>query len=126
LPGALLAMIFSSFPLHFLLYQTLTGSGIVEPYPELPERLLTPLVGAFAFQWAGVRIAPSRKRKTSIILLTMWMIFLLFAVLFVIRNPTIGNISLDFQYGMLGPVSAFVGAIMGFFVNKRTQWNEME
>lgn len=118
LPGALLAMVLSPFPLHFVLYQTLTGSGVVEPYPELPERVLMPFVAALAFQWAGVRIAPSRKRLTSFALLILWVIVLLCAVLFVIRNPEIENMSVNFRYGALGPVSAIAGAIVGFLINR--------
>ena len=53
LPGAIVGVVVALFPLHFVLYQTLTGSGIVEPYPQLPERLLGPLVSALAFVWAG-------------------------------------------------------------------------
>jgi hypothetical protein len=46
LPGAMIAMFLSMFPLHLVLYQTLTGSGLIEPYPEMPERLLGPLAAA--------------------------------------------------------------------------------
>ena len=68
LPGSIVCMVFALFPLHFVLYQTLTGSGIVEPYPEAPERLLGPLISALAFVWAGSRIAPSRKVETGVVL----------------------------------------------------------
>lgn len=68
LPGAVVCAVLALFPLHFVLYQTLTGSGIVEPYPEAPERLLGPLVSALAFVWGGARIAPHHKIETAVVL----------------------------------------------------------
>lgn len=68
LPGAILAIIFANIVLHLTLYQTLTGSGFVKPYPELPERLLIPLTSAIGFIWGGAHIAPARRDDTAAVL----------------------------------------------------------
>jgi hypothetical protein len=41
LPGALLGGVRLTLPLHWVLFDTLTN--FVDPYPELPERLLSSL-----------------------------------------------------------------------------------
>jgi hypothetical protein len=46
---------------------------IHRPVPELPERLLTPFVMPVVFIWAGSRIAPHHKFKTSIALFGLWL-----------------------------------------------------
>lgn len=74
LPGAAVCGFLSTFALHWVLYGTLTASGVVEPYPELPERLLTPFAVALAFVWAGSRIAPSRKVETAAVLFGAWLL----------------------------------------------------
>src|SRR5437764_2010121 len=72
LPGALFAGLVASFPLHWVLYSTF--SNFIEPYPQLPERVLFPFIMAFVFIWAGSRIAPEKKTRTSLVLLSLWVL----------------------------------------------------
>ena len=74
LPGALLGGILMVFPLHWILYNTL--SNFIEPYPELPERILTPFVVALGFVALGARIAPERKMEVAVVLFGLWMVLL--------------------------------------------------
>ncbi len=62
------------FPLHWLLYSTLSGgeNPIVTPYPRLPELLLAPFFRAFFFIWASSKIAPEQKLITAYILGAIW------------------------------------------------------
>lgn len=119
LPGAVVAALVALFPLHFVLYQTLTGSGIVEPYPQSPERLLGPLVSALVFVWAGSRIAPSRKVETATVLLGI--LLLLVGAFFALglTGAHIGDVQYSLPLGGLPPAGAVVGAFAGLYLARR-------
>ena len=116
LPGAILAALFALVPLHLVLYQTLTGSGLVEPYPEAPERILGPLVSTLAFVWIGSRIAPSRKVATAVILFGALLIILGAIIALGLAGARVGNSQFYLQMGGLPPVSGIVGAFLGIFI----------
>ncbi|MBI3046586.1 MAG: hypothetical protein HYY86_03580 [Candidatus Harrisonbacteria bacterium] len=113
LPGTLLAIIFASFLLHWVLYSTLTG--FIEPYPELPERILLPFVAAVIFIWAGAYIAPEHKFKTAIILFGILMFSLGGFVFIVFTNSDWVGGQLYFEGGGIGPIMSVLGAIFGLF-----------
>lgn len=116
LPASILGAVLSSVPLHFILYQTLTGSGLIEPYPELPERLLTPLAASLAFIWAGSRIAPSHKVETAVALFGALLLLLGgFIALGIVRAHT-ANVEFFLLLGGLPAVGGVAGAIIGLFV----------
>lgn len=122
LPAALLAMALSAFPLHFVLYQTL--SGWIEPYPEMPERVLLPLVAAAVFVWAGARVAPHHKTETAVALFGLWLLILGAAVGFVLTGGNFGGMQFNAQGGGLAPVMALIGAALGLYiVRKENQTN---
>src|SRR5262245_45492907 len=73
LPGALLGGLLLTFPLHWILKNTL---NFIDPYPELPERILSPLVIALGFVWLGAKIAPARKIETAVVLFGLWTVLL--------------------------------------------------
>jgi hypothetical protein len=116
IPGALLAGILSTFPLHLALYYTLTQ--FIDPYPQLPERILTPGVIAGTFVWAGAKIAPARKIETGIVLFGLWMLLLGGSLAVALFHVEIGNRQIDLQYGGLGNVASFIGAVVGFLIAK--------
>ena len=72
LPGTAIASALSLVLLHFVLYRTL--KGFVEPYPELPETLLTFPTLTLGFVWSGARIAPEHKFEAAITLFGLTMI----------------------------------------------------
>lgn len=119
LPAALLAMVLSAFPLHFVLYQTLTGSGIVEPYPETPERILLPFVGAVAFIWAGARVAPNHKVKAAMVLFVLWLLMLGGAVSLVLSGVDLGGLQFNLEGGGLAPVMALIGAVISLYIVRK-------
>jgi hypothetical protein len=115
LPGALLASILSTFPLHFALYYTLTE--FIDPYPELPERILTPGVLAGTFVWAGAKIAPARKIETAIVLFGLWMLLTGGVLALELFHVEIGHRQIHSNYVPgLGPAVAFIGAVVGFLI----------
>lgn len=98
LPGAVIAAVLATFLLRIVLYQTLTGSGLIQPYPETPERLLTPLMLAIAFVWAGARIAPKHNLKVAIVLCSLWILILGGMFALAMSGANVGSGQLYLQY----------------------------
>lgn len=119
LPGAFLAMLISSFPLHLVLYQTLTGSGVIEPYPEAPERVLSPLVATLTFVWAGSRIAPSRKMETAIALFGLVLLLAGVALTLAVVGFRDGNTGFGLRFGGLPNAAGIAGAFIGLYIAYR-------
>ena len=119
LPGAILAMVLSSFPLHLVLYQTLTGSGIVEPYPEAPERILSPLAATLAFIWAGSRIAPSRKMETALSFFGLSLLGSGGALALAVVGFRDGNTGFYLRLGGLPIAAGIAGAFTGLYIAYR-------
>ncbi|MBI4531504.1 MAG: hypothetical protein HY709_08255 [Candidatus Latescibacteria bacterium] len=117
LPGALVAGVLATLPLHWILYSTL--SNFVEPYPELPERALTPSVIAVVYVWAGSKIAPEYKMETAIGLSGLWMALLGGFIFLTLSDGAWMGRELYFQGGGLAPVMALVGASTGLYVVRR-------
>ena len=120
LPGSLITGFLALIPLHFILYSTL--SKFAEPYPELPERCLAPLVFAGVYVWSGSRIAPTHKTETSVALFGLLMlciggfIFLSFA-----KADWFGG-QVYLQNGGLGTGLSVVGAILGLLQVRKEQY----
>jgi hypothetical protein len=108
LPGAILAGVLATIPLHFVLYMSL--SSWIEPYPELPEQLLIPFVIGCAFVWAGGRIAPDRKIETSVILLCIWIFLCGGFVFLAMSGGQWMNQSIQLRYGGLLLALGIAGA----------------
>lgn len=122
LPGALLAGMIAIFPLHLVLYNTL--SNFVEPYPEMPERILTPLVIAGVFVYAGSRIAPEFKIETSVVLFGLWLFLIGGFVFLTFYGADWFGGQLYFRGGGLSTIMAIVGAAIGLFVVRKQQLEE--
>ena len=119
LPGATLASLLALVPLHLILYQTL--SNFIGPYPELPERLLTPFATCLAFIWSGARIAPGYKVETAVVLFGLVMICLGgFVFLAMFGERWMGQ-RLFLQGRGVGPALGFVGSLVALYLVKRDQ-----
>lgn len=118
LPGALCGAVLLTVPLHVALYRTL--SSFIEPYPELPERVLTPFVIAAGFVWFGALIAPARKVETALVLFGLWMVLLGASLVVVGFVGNIGGRRLYFHGGGVAPLMAFIGGVVGFLFAKET------
>ena len=117
LPGAILASILSTFVLHLSLYYALRE--IITPYPETPERVLTPLVMAAVFIWTGNQIAPKYKNTTAIILFGLWLFILGGFVFLAMTNSNWLNNRLSFQIGGLPTIMSLVGAFLGLYKSRQ-------
>jgi len=117
LPGALIAGALAIFLLHWILYATL--SNFVEPYPELPERALTPFAIAAVFVWSGSRIAPDYKVEAAVLLFGLWMALLGGFVFLTLSGTTWMGRPMYFQGGGVAPIMAAVGAFTGLYVVRK-------
>src|SRR5687767_1730186 len=70
LPGAAAAGILSTFLIRLFLYATL--AGFVTPYPEAPEKLLTPFFVSLSFIYTGAVIAPRYQLSVGVVLFSVW------------------------------------------------------
>jgi hypothetical protein len=118
LPGSILAAVISIFPLHWILYSSL--SQIIEPYPETPERFIMPLVIAIVFIWIGSLIAPEFKFETAIVLLSIWVFVMGGFVFIVLLGGTILGKGYKFEFGMASPIVAILGAFIGLFIVRKS------
>ncbi len=111
LPGAILGGFLMTFPLHWILYNTL--SNFIEPYPALPERTLTPLAVAAGFVWSGARIAPAQKTEAAVVLFGVWLMFLTAMLALVLFDIPLSGRRLFFYGRGLSFVAGLAGAIIG-------------
>lgn len=115
LPGALLAGILATFPLHWILQlKSMDGTflGFIELPPEAfvsIEYALYPLVIALVFIVVGASIAPSFKFRVACALAVLYVLFALGALIFAV------NIGLQTSIGIraAGPV---IGIILGLLI----------
>ena len=120
LPGALLAAILSSFPLHWIVYRSLRNETIfIDPYPEMPERLLLPFVAAVVSIWVGSLIAPDHEVQTSTTLCGLWLLSVGGVVFLTLSGSGLMGMQLYLQGGGIGPAMAGVGALVGLYIVRR-------
>lgn len=116
-PGALLAGLLATFPLHWILYFTLangeTISGVnIEPI----EYVLYPFVVAIAFIFAGYKIAPKYKFKTAIVLFGFYLVVWLAVSFISLFKGSVHGVDMQFSGRT---VLSLVGAIIGLYIAKK-------
>jgi len=120
LPSPLLAGLLALFPLHWIVYHSLRNQTIfVDPYPELPERLLTPFVACAVFVWAGSRIAPERKVLTSVVLLGLLLLLQGGFVFLAVSGTNVMGAQFYLQGRGIAPIMALAGALVGLYIVRR-------
>lgn len=114
LPGSIIAGIAMTFVLHFILYFTLTK--FVSPYPEFPERALTPFAIAATFIWAGCAIAPNNKLKVGIVLFAIWIFLAGGFIMITLTDGKWFGKSLHLEANAVAPIMGIVGAFVGLYL----------
>jgi hypothetical protein len=123
LPGSIAAGILSTFFLHFTLYSIITN--FVTPYPESPERILTPFFVALTFIWTGGEIAPSNKLKVGVGLFSIWIFIAGGLIISTLTGGKWFGKTLHLEVNGISSVMGIVGAFVGLYfvrnLNKETQ-----
>jgi len=122
LPISLLAGILSTFPLHWILRDVLSNSydPIITPYPELPERILTPFVMALTFVLTSFWIAPEHKFKTSVLFAITFILGDISAFFLIRHGIILSHTQVTFPAGIVPILFGISGAIVGIiYVRKK-------
>lgn len=74
MPLAFIAAFIADFPLHWILYATLSGGDnpFITPYPKTPEIILSPFVHGLVLVWISAQVVPSKKMNVAYILYGAW------------------------------------------------------
>lgn len=115
IPAAIISSVVTNFILAFILHRLL---AFIEPYPELPEQLLTPLVAMVTFIYMGAKIAPEYKLQAAMFLSCLAFFMLGYASYTIYTDQSIGNIKLYHEYGGVKSAMSFLGLILGFLFTR--------
>lgn len=129
LPISLISGLLVAFPIHWILYRTLSGgdSPFITPYPELPERILLPFFRALVVVRVSALIAPEYKFKTAVILATLWIFGAGSSFVIGYLGFQINNFQLNLTAGGLPIILGVVGAVVGlYFVKKELSEEQTE
>lgn len=117
LPGALIAGILSTFPLHWLLYFTFAKGETISGVNIRPiEYAIYPFVTAIVFILVGAEIAPMYKFRTAIALAILYIMSVI-GVFFL--GPKYGVYGI-FEARSIGPV---IGLLLGLYIVRRKEKN---
>ena len=122
LPISIISGILITFPVHWVLYNTLSGgdSPFITPYPELPEKILSPFFTALIIVWVGSKIAPEHKFITAVVLAVVWVFFAGVTFAMAYFGIQLGKYQYSLIAGGLPVIMGIVGAIVGlYFVRKK-------
>src|SRR3989338_6586051 len=116
-PGAIIAGILATFPLHWVLYFTLAhGESISGVNIDPIEYFLYPFVIAIVYILAGYKIAPNYKFRTAIVLFVAYVLFWTTASIISLSNTNFFGYDLQFSGRT---ILSLVGAITGLYITKR-------
>lgn len=121
LPISLIAGVLVTFPVHWILYRTLSGgdSPFITPYPELPEKILQPFFTALVIVWVASQIAPQHQFKTAVIIATLWIFGAGGAFILGYLGYHSDNVQLNLTAGGLPIIMGVVGAVVGLYLVKK-------
>lgn len=113
-PGAIVAGLLATFPLHWILYFSLVKGEIISGVDIEPiEFFLYPFIIAVTFIVAGYKIAPSHKFKTAVVLFLIYLISWLSVSLISLFSGSIYGIDMKFS---LRTVFSLLGSFVGLFI----------
>lgn len=117
LPIGVLSGIIATFVLHLFLVNTL--SHFVTPYPQFPERVLTPFAFCAFFVFGGSLVSPFNKSKTAILLFALQLTLIqLFIFLIEYKINWFGKI-LEYKEGGLPSYLAIIGGYIGLYLTSK-------
>ena len=121
LPISLIAGVLVDFPVHWVLYRTLSGgdSPFITPYPELPERILAPFFRALVIVCVSALITHEHKFKTAVILATLWIFGAGASFVLGYLGFHRDSIQLNLTAGGLPVIMGVVGAVTGLYIVKK-------
>jgi hypothetical protein len=118
IPALVLIGVLVHFPLHIILYQTLTRSGFITPFPKSVEIIIAPMVSAMIIVYCAYLIAPEHKIKVCLLITVLWSVFagIVFALGYF--NIESNGIYFNLQYGGMPIILGIVGTLIGLYFVK--------
>jgi hypothetical protein len=117
LPIGVLSGIISTFILHLFLVNTL--SHFVTPYPQFPERVLTPFAFCVFFVFGGSIVSPFNKSKTAILLFALQITLIqIFIFLIQYKIDWFGKI-LEIKDQGIPTYLAIIGGYIGYYLTSK-------
>ena len=121
LPIGVLSGIIATFVLHLFLVNTL--SHFVTPYPQFPERVLTPFAFCAFFVFGGSLVSPFNKSKTAILLFAFQITLIeIFIFLIQYKIDWFGKV-LEYNEQGLPTYLAIIGGYVGFYLLSKRDTN---
>lgn len=122
LPLAILAAIIITFPLHWILYMTLSGGQdpFITPYPELPEKLLQPFCSGLAFVYVSAHLAPKYKIQIAAITTAIWCLLAVVAIVLGYSEFSINRTTFNLDYLGFPIMFGVAGAVLGYILTKKS------
>ncbi len=122
-PSAVIAALLVSFPLHWVLYFTLTNGQLISGLDIKPiEYLFYPFIIAITFIFTGYKIAPKYKFKTAIVLFGIYILTWLTVSIISLSKSNMYGMDLQFSERT---IIALVGAIIGLYITKKINNKEL-
>lgn len=122
LPVGVLAAVLITFPLHWILYMTLSGGQdpFIAPYPRMPEKLLQPLCSAWVFVFTCGWVVPRANKLVAKIAALLWTVSAI-AIVVLAKTDVLqeGQKEIGMDYFGLPVVSGILGALFGLFYTKK-------
>jgi small basic protein len=121
-PGAIIAGLLATFPLHWILYFTLANGETISGVNIQPiEYLLYPFVVAITYILAGYQIAPESKFKTAVVLFGVYFFIWLAINVTSLFNGNVLGIDMQFSWRtILSLIGAAIGLYIAKILNKKT------
>lgn len=115
LPSAfIMSVVVTPVVLHLVLYSSLTGSGFITPYPELPEILLSPSFIALVFIATVYWVSPSHKMITTAIATSIYVIAILTVMGLAYFEVRIADFQYTLPYKGMSSILAIIASISAF------------
>lgn len=116
-PGAIIAGLLATFPLHWVLYATLANGETISGVNINPiEYFLYPFVIAIIYILAGYKIAPDNKFRAASVLFGVYVLFWIVASIIALSSNSIFGLNLQFSGRT---ILSLIGAIIGLFIVKK-------
>lgn len=127
LPVAMLSALLITFPLHWVLYWTLSGgtNPFITPYPQTPEKLLQPMVSALTFVYVCGLVAPSSKLHVVKAAAIIWCSGVILAMFIVHRQGAEVHQIINANYYGIPILSGILGAVFGVIMFKNHYKKQM-
>jgi hypothetical protein len=117
LPISILSGILVAFPVHWVLYVSLSAgeNPIITPYPEYPEQILQPLFSSYTMITVVHNIAPKYKYRASLVFASVLIFLLVAFYILSFKEISLGGFKFYQKLAGIPNLAAIAGVVIGFY-----------